>query len=112
VASRFCIDRYEASLVERAPDGSMREHPHYETLESGHVYLARSRADVMPQAYVSGAEAKAACAASGKRLCQPVEWRAACGGSEGYAFPYGPAHKAARATIAGRRLCSYFMRRR
>ena len=93
VAGRFCVDRYEASLVERSADGSLRDHPYYETLEPGHVYLARSRAGVTPQAYISGAEAKAACTAVGKRLCQPVEWRAACGGSMGYAFPYGPEHK-------------------
>jgi sulfatase modifying factor 1 len=45
---------------------------------------------VIPQAYLSGAQALAACREAGKRLCAPVEWRAACGGSQGYAFPYGP----------------------
>ena len=94
IAGRFCVDRYEASVDERAADGSLREHPYYETLEPGHVYIAHSRADVMPQAYVSGVQAAAACEAAGKRLCKPVEWRAACSGSEGYAFPYGPARKA------------------
>ena len=95
VAGRFCADRYEASVVERVEGGAFKEHPHYEMLEAGHVYMARSRAGVMPQAYVSGAQAAAACEASGKRLCQPVEWRAACGGSEGYVFPYGPTYKPA-----------------
>ena len=45
---------------------------------------------MIPQAYVSGAQALSACREAGKRLCAPVEWLAACGGSQGYAFPYGP----------------------
>jgi formylglycine-generating enzyme required for sulfatase activity len=45
---------------------------------------------MLPQGYISAAEAQKACVAAGKRLCHPVEWRAACGGSHGYAFPYGP----------------------
>jgi formylglycine-generating enzyme required for sulfatase activity len=85
-----CVDRYEASVVERAPDGTLVPHAPNQPLESGHVYLARSVAGVVPQAYVRGTEALAACHQAGKRLCAPVEWRAACGGSEGYAFPYGP----------------------
>jgi sulfatase modifying factor 1 len=94
VADRFCMDRYEGSLQERAADGSLHPYPHYQTPATGHVYVASSKPGVLPQAYLSGAQAAAACAAASKRLCYPVEWRAACGGSEGYAFPYGPAHKA------------------
>ncbi|WP_394838223.1 formylglycine-generating enzyme family protein [Pendulispora rubella] len=93
VADRFCVDRYEGSLFERTIDGSMQAHPHYEIPEAGHVYIARSLPGVIPQAYISGAQAAAACEAAGKRLCQPVEWRAACGGSQGYAFPYGATRK-------------------
>jgi hypothetical protein len=85
-----CVDRYEASVVERAPDGTLLAHAPNQSLAPGHVYAARSVAGVMPQAYVSGAQALAACRQAGKRLCAPVEWRAACGGSQGYAFPYGP----------------------
>lgn len=44
-----------------------------------------------PQSYLSGAQAKAACAEAKKRLCEPVEWRAACGGRDGFAYPYGKA---------------------
>ena len=90
VFGAVCVDRYEASLVERAPDGAVLPHAPNLPLDAGHVYVARSVAGVLPQAYVSGAQALAACQAAGKRLCAPVEWRAACGGSEGYAFPYGP----------------------
>jgi sulfatase modifying factor 1 len=85
-----CVDRYEASVVERAPDGMLLPHAPNQSLAAGHVYIARSVAGVVPQAYVSGAQALAACRQAGKRLCAPVEWRGACGGSEGYAFPYGP----------------------
>ena len=87
---RFCIDRYECEVMEQMADGSLQSHPIYQPLISTHIYIAKSIAGVIPQAYVSGAEALAACTNAGKRLCEPVEWRAACGGSQGYAFPYGP----------------------
>jgi hypothetical protein len=93
VGKRFCVDRYEGSLVEKTESGE-REHSPYEPPEPGRVYVARSKAGVVPQAYISAAQAQAACKAAGKRLCQPVEWRAACGGTEGYAFPYGPTRSA------------------
>ncbi|MCL2725512.1 MAG: formylglycine-generating enzyme family protein [Polyangiaceae bacterium] len=99
---RFCIDRYEASLVERMPDGTITAVSPYVTPPAdGHVYLARSVKDVVPQGYISAAQSAAACKASGKRLCQPVEWRAACGGSAGYAFPYGPSRDAGRCHDSG-----------
>ena len=90
VDDRVCVDRYEASLVERFSDGTMHPHPHYESPLADHVYVARSAGGVLPQAYISASQANAACRAAGKRLCKPVEWRAACGGREGYAYPYGP----------------------
>jgi len=91
VGSRFCVDRYEGSLVERLSDGTTRQHSPYHTPlhDEGIVYTARSVAHVVPQAYISASQAQGACKAAGKRLCQPVEWRAACGGSEGFAYPYG-----------------------
>jgi hypothetical protein len=92
VAGRFCVDRYEGSLVEQAADGTLRPYPPNKTPAADRAYVARSVAGVVPQAYVSGAQALAACRRAGKRLCEAVEWRAACGGSEGYAFPYGPTH--------------------
>ncbi len=100
VADRVCVDRYEASLVERgrphdAGSGD-RAHSPYHPPEVGHVYAARSRADAVPQAYVTGAQAQSACRAAGKRLCQPVEWRAACGGKQGFAFPYGKSRVAGK----------------
>ena len=92
VGTRFCVDKYEGTLVEKLADGTTRPHSPYQTPVpvDGTVYVARSVAGVVPQGYISAQQAQSACKAAGKRLCEPVEWRAACGGSEGYAFPYGP----------------------
>jgi hypothetical protein len=90
VASRFCVDKWEGSLLEKQSDGSTQLWSPYETPLDGHVYVAQTVANVVPQAYISAAQSEAACKEAGKRLCAPVEWRAACGGSQGYAFPYGP----------------------
>jgi hypothetical protein len=92
VGSRFCVDKYEGSLVARLADGTTRPHSPFHTPSpvEGTVYVARSVAGVVPQGYISAAQAQGACKAAGKRLCQPVEWRAACSGSEGFAYPYGP----------------------
>ena len=101
IADRFCIDKYEGSLVERRADGTDALNPHFQPPLDGHVYLARSVAGVLPQAYISASQAQAACAASGKRLCHPVEWRAACGGSEAHAYPYGPTRIAGKCHDSG-----------
>ncbi len=102
IRHRFCIDRWEGSLVEKLPDGTSRPHSPYEPPEGPNGYVAESVSGVVPQAYVSAAQAQAACHAAGKRLCSAVEWRAACGGSEGYAFPYGPERRAGACHDAGR----------
>jgi len=44
----------------------------------------------MPWTFVSWLEARAACDRVGKRLCEPAEWQAACGGPMRYDSPYGP----------------------
>lgn len=90
VEDRFCVDRYEGSLVEPMADGSLAAHTPYEAPEEGHTYKAKSVAGVVPQAHISAQQAQDACKAVGKRLCQPIEWRLACGGNEGYAWSYGP----------------------
>lgn len=93
VAGRVCVDRYEASLLEVGDDGIMHPYSPYHPPVSGRVYVARSAADVVPQAYITGREAQSACKAAGKRLCEASEWRAACGGAQGYAYPYGPTRR-------------------
>lgn len=101
VDDRFCVDRWEASVVERA-EGGERAHAANAPLEEGKTYVAKSVSGVLPQAYVSAAAGEAACRAAGKRLCQPVEWRAACAGTQGYAWSYGPAHEAGRCNDRGK----------
>jgi hypothetical protein len=96
-----CVDRYEASVFEHAADGTLQAHAANLPFEAGHVYVAQSVPGVLPQAYVSGAQALTACREAGKRLCSPVEWRAACGGSQGYAFPYGPGRVPGRCHDSG-----------
>jgi len=51
---------------------------------------ACGRAGVLPWANVTHAEAAAACAAAGARLCRRDEWTNACG--DGRTYPYGPAY--------------------
>ena len=90
INGRFCVDRYEGSLLSKNADGNLEPWPHNQPLATDTVYIARSVANVLPQGYISGAQAEQACRQAGKRLCQPVEWRAACGGSHGFGYPYGP----------------------
>jgi hypothetical protein len=101
--SRFCIDKYEGSLLERLPDGTTRPHSPYQTPsnDAGNAYIARSVPNVVPQGYISASQAQGACRAAGKRLCEAVEWRAACGGTEGFAYPYGPARIANKCHDSG-----------
>jgi formylglycine-generating enzyme required for sulfatase activity len=82
-----CVDKYEASLVERAPDGERAFSPYQ--APNGHDVRAVSRRGVVPQAHISMVEAKRACAASGKRLCKAQEWKTACKGPESTRYPYG-----------------------
>ncbi|MCC6552555.1 MAG: SUMF1/EgtB/PvdO family nonheme iron enzyme [Polyangiaceae bacterium] len=89
LAGRFCVDRWEAHLVTEA-GGALVPHPHHERPASGVRYLARSAPGVFPQAYISRVEAKAACEASGKRLCTLREWQRACRGKGTQRYPYGP----------------------
>jgi len=90
VLERFCVDKWEGTLVEKNGDGSEVAFSPFRTPQADHVYIAKTAAGVIPQGYVSPRIAEAACKQAGKRLCHPVEWRTACAGSEGYAFGYGP----------------------
>ncbi len=88
VALRFCIDKYEASLVEVLPDGTEQPFAHYMPVD-GHDVRAVSAPHVFPQGYISEVQAQEACAASSKYLCKPEEWKTACGGPAHTTFPYG-----------------------
>jgi formylglycine-generating enzyme len=87
VADKFCIDRYEGSLVIVTPEGDKPFSP-YEMVKGRRV-RAVSRSGVAPQAYISRNEAEAACNVSHKRLCTEVEWVQACEGKKPTTFPYG-----------------------
>jgi sulfatase modifying factor 1 len=90
VDQRFCVDRWEGSIEEVAPDLDIRPWPATTVLDLAKRYRAVSKPGVAPQAYISGSQALEACAAVGKRLCNAAEWRLACTGSEGTIYPYGP----------------------
>jgi formylglycine-generating enzyme len=87
VGGAFCIDRWEASLVEVTPDGERPFSP-YESVEK-RVVRAVAREGFVPQAYISRDEAEAACRASRKRLCHESEWQKACKGNKNTTYPYG-----------------------
>ncbi len=89
----YCVDKFEGSLVEVAPDGSEKPFSPFQSVE-GHKVRAVSRAGVVPQAYISRNESDAACKASGKRLCTEDEWVRACEGRTPTTFPYGDERKA------------------
>jgi len=84
---RFCIDRYEAHVVELV-DGGVRAHSPYVPVD-GLVVRAASARGAVPQGYISQTEADAACAAAGKRLCTDTEWLRACQGAAMTTYPYG-----------------------
>jgi hypothetical protein len=95
----FCIDRWEASLVE-ITDGGQRSFPYY-ALPKGKRVRAVSRRDVVPQGYISFLDAGVACAEAGKRLCKEVEWVRACKGPAATTFPYGAERRAGACNDAG-----------
>jgi hypothetical protein len=89
VEGRFCVDRWEGSLVEVLADGREVPWPAFGPIDESRALRAVSVPNVYPQAYISGAQAERACEAAGKRLCAPVEWRKACMGPQQTAFGYG-----------------------
>lgn len=106
VDGRFCVDKWEASLVEATAEGGEKPWPHY-LPPDGHDVRAVSEPGVFPQGFVSELQADDACQASGKRLCTFDEWRTACMGPEKHTFPYGAArasqgtcHDAGKSPIA------------
>jgi hypothetical protein len=97
----YCIDRYEASLVEMLPDGTETPYPHYATVDGKEV-RAVSVPGVYPQGFISEVQAADACAASGKRLCTYAEWKTACKGPARTTFPYGEARASGVCNDSGR----------
>lgn len=95
----FCVDRYEASLVlvdDAGPIGSWS--PYHSP--AGTRVMAVSLEGAVPQGYISGTEAAAACAEAGKRLCTDAEWLLACRGAADRIYPYGDTREDGRCNDA------------
>jgi sulfatase modifying factor 1 len=85
----YCIDTWEAYVVELDDAGA--EHPHspYDIVD-GLTVRAKTAAHVVPQGYISQIEATAACSEAGKRLCSEDEFHLACEGPDASNYyPYG-----------------------
>ena len=92
IEGQFCIDRYEASLMEVVGSSEKTFSP--TSTVGGKKVRAVSRGGWTPQGYISGREAAAACSLSQKRLCSPSEWKKACMGPGKTTYPYGASYKA------------------
>lgn len=80
----FCVDRFEASLVEL--DGGA----FCPFVNPGSRRLrAVSLRGGVPQGFINQVQAAAACAEAGKRLCTDAEWLRACRGPGNTTYPYG-----------------------
>jgi formylglycine-generating enzyme len=99
VHSRSCVDVFEGALIDKSDDSL---HSPYESPKADHVYSAVSRQGIVPQAYISAKQAASACSTAGKRLCGAAEWRSACGGKNGTAFPYGKSRETGKCNEAGK----------
>jgi hypothetical protein len=83
-----CVDRYEASLVLVDDGGPIGSWSPYHSPGTRRV-RAQSVAGAVPQGYISGTQAAAACREAGKRLCTDAEWISACRGAADRTYPYG-----------------------
>jgi hypothetical protein len=122
IRGQFCIDRFEASLVDARERALSPYYPpsHDELLHILSVFRgvtpsggrkppalplppafsvdgqfepqARSLASSIPSGYMSGIMARRACQNAGKRLCTPAEWVTACKGQNATKFPYGASY--------------------
>jgi formylglycine-generating enzyme len=102
VEGRFCIDRYEATLMDVLSNGEERAHsPFAPITELTRVRAVSARA-VFPQGYISAVEAQRACGESGKRLCKVAEWGKACRGPEPKSFGYGDRREPGRCNDNGK----------
>lgn len=88
----FCIDRFEASLEVRS-GARWRKHSPFDPVGQRTV-RAVSKRGVIPQAYISGKEAAAACRESEKHLCSESQWMTSCQGKNAALHPYGARYRA------------------
>jgi sulfatase modifying factor 1 len=92
ILGKFCVDKYEASVVEVLVGNKTRAHSPFAPVD-GLKIKAVSKKGVKPQAYISRDQAESACEAAGKRLCSDDEWITACKGKHPTQYPYGDDHK-------------------
>jgi formylglycine-generating enzyme len=102
IEGKFCIDRYEASLVDVLPNGEERAHSPFGPVEDLQRVRAVSTPNVFPQGYISAVEASQACASSGKRLCRVSEWGKACRGPETKSYGYADRREPGRCNDTGK----------
>lgn len=88
----FCVDRFEASLVEITAGGEQPWSPYFNP--GTRRVRAVSLGGAVPQGYITADQAEAACAEAGKRLCTNTEWLRACQGPQVLTYPYGAQRQA------------------
>jgi hypothetical protein len=89
----YCIDRYEAYVVELDEAGNELPHSPYTPVD-GRKVRAKVAEGVVPQGYISQVQAQSACQNAGKRLCTAPEFSLACRGpNHSASYPYGGTHR-------------------
>jgi len=101
IDGHYCIDRYEAALIDVLPNGDERAHSPFTPLTTQERVRAVSAPNVYPQGYISAVEAQRACTGSGKRLCKVAEWSAACRGPDARPWGYGDRREPGRCNDQG-----------
>lgn len=127
VRGRFCIDRYEAMLVDQKQGRRLSPYYHPTRAQTAASFKdwsrsapvqgllappppdfqlsedfeprAESRVSVTPSGYLSGNLAEVACRNAGKRLCTIEEWVFACRGEGDHKFPYGDHYEEGRCNV-------------
>lgn len=127
VRSRFCIDRYEAMLVDQKQGRRLSPYYHPTRAQtsasfrdwSGSAHAssipippppdfqlsedfeprAESHESTTPSGYLSGDLAQLACRNAGKRLCSLDEWLTACRGERARKYPYGDHYEEGRCNV-------------
>jgi len=127
VRGRFCIDRYEAMLVDQRQRRRLSPYYHPTRAQTAASFKdwsrssqgaplavpappdfqlsedfeprAESQASVTPSGYLSGNLAELACHNAGKRLCTLDEWLLACRGEGGHKYPYGDHYEEGRCNV-------------
>lgn len=84
----YCIDRYEAMLVEVLPDDTLAPLSPFAN-PGDTIAMALSVGGATPQGFITQLQADAACTVAGKRLCNNEEWLRACQGEANSQYPYG-----------------------